>query len=75
MSTVRPTAVQRLASGPDAVLSRTDLRELGHERRAVDSIFRECPAYYLPGYSRPFIRVGDYLELIERCRDDDGKIR
>ena len=28
---------------PDAFLSRSDLRELGLERRAVDAIFRACP--------------------------------
>jgi len=30
---------ERLAN-PGAVLSRTDLRELGYERRAIDAIFR-----------------------------------
>jgi hypothetical protein len=28
---------------PEAVLTRTDLRDLGYERRAVDAIFRACP--------------------------------
>jgi hypothetical protein len=49
---------------PDAVLSRTDLRELGYERRAIDAIFRACPVVALPGYGRPLIRVSDYLNLI-----------
>jgi hypothetical protein len=35
------TPADRLAN-PDAVLSRSDLRELGYERRAVDAIFRGC---------------------------------
>jgi hypothetical protein len=48
------------------VLSRGDLRELGYERRAVDAICRACPSIVLPGYSRPLLRVGDYLELMER---------
>jgi integrase len=34
------------------MLSRTDLRELGWERRAVDAIFRELDVVFLPGYSR-----------------------
>jgi hypothetical protein len=46
------------------VLSRSDLRELGYQRRAVDAIFRACPVVVLPGYSRPVIRVSDYLNLI-----------
>jgi hypothetical protein len=46
------------------VLSRSDLRELGYQRRAVDAIFRACPVVVLPGYSRPVIRVSEYLNLI-----------
>jgi hypothetical protein len=40
------------------------LRELGLERRAVDAVFRALPVIALPGYSRPLIRVRDYLELL-----------
>jgi hypothetical protein len=60
----RPTAAERLAN-PDAFLSRGDLRELGLERRAVDAVFRACPIVAFPGYSRPMIRVRDYLALVE----------
>lgn len=56
--------VERLTM-PDAVLSRVDLRALGHGRRAVDAIFRACPVVVLPGYSRPLIRVADYLHVVE----------
>lgn len=55
-----------LLTNPDALLSRTHLRELGLERRAVDSVFRACPVVALPGYSRPLIRVADYLALLDR---------
>jgi hypothetical protein len=58
-------AAERL-SNPDAVLSRSDLRELGYERRAVDAIFRCCPVVALPGYSRPLIRVSDYHAFLEQ---------
>lgn len=58
---------------PDAVLSRTDLRELGYERRAVDAIFRACPVIALPGYSRPLIRVADYLACVTvHTYNEDG---
>jgi hypothetical protein len=60
---------------PEAVLSRTDLRELGYERRAVDAVFRACPVIALPGYRRPMIRVADFLELIERCTFRDDRVR
>ena len=65
---------ERLAK-PDAVLSRTDLRELGYERRAVDAIFRGCPVVVLPGYSRPLVRVADYLELIKESIHDGSRVR
>jgi hypothetical protein len=56
----RPSAAERL-SNPHGVLTRSDLRELGWERRAVDAIFRACPVVALPGYSRPAILVAEYL--------------
>lgn len=59
----------RLAN-PDALLSRTDLRELGLERRAVDAVFRALPVIVLPGYRRPLVRVSAYLELLERSTYD-----
>jgi hypothetical protein len=51
---------------PDALLTRTHLRELGLERRAVDAVFRALPNVLLPGYSRPMVRAQAYLALVER---------
>jgi hypothetical protein len=68
----RPSAAERT---PEAMLTRTDLRDLGLERRAVDAVFRECPVVQLPGYDRPMVHVRDYLALLEgatycdRCGD------
>jgi hypothetical protein len=64
----------RLAN-PDAFLSRADLRELGLERRAIDAIFRSCPVVALPGYSRPLIRVSDYLALISQHTYAGDRVR
>ncbi len=72
--TAKPTAAERLAT-PDAILTRTDLRDLGWERRGVDSIFRACPVVVLPGYSRPAIRVSDYLRLLEESTYGDDRAR
>jgi hypothetical protein len=69
-----PAPAQRLER-PEAVLSRTDLRELGWERRAVDAIFRACPVISLPGYSRPVIRVADYVALLEASTYADDRVR
>jgi hypothetical protein len=65
----RPTAAELLAT-PDALLTRSHLRDLGLERRAVDAVFRTCPVGAFPGYSRPMIRVRDYLTLLEESTFD-----
>ena len=64
MTNRRPRAAELLET-PGALLNRSDLRELGLERRAVDAAFRACPTVFLPGYARPMIRAADYLELLE----------
>ena len=65
----RPTATELLAK-PDALLNRGHLRELGLERRACDAVFRACPVIVLPGFSRPVIRVRDYLTLLDESTHD-----
>lgn len=70
----RLPAAERLAN-PAAVLTRSDLRELGWERRAVDAIVRSCPAVAIPGYSRTVVLVKDYLELIERSTFRGDRVR
>lgn len=69
-----PSPAERL-SNADAFLSRTDLRALGFERRAVDAVFRALPVVVLPGYSRPLVRVADYLELVERSTFNGERVR
>jgi hypothetical protein len=71
----RPQATQLLET-PGALLTRSDLRELGLERRAVDAVFRALPTVHLPGYTRPLIRAEDYLKLIaERTYDGRTSVR
>jgi hypothetical protein len=69
-----PVATELLAT-PEALLTRTHLRELGLERRAVDAIFRALPVVALPGYSRPMVRVQDYIELVHRNTFRDDRVR
>lgn len=64
-----------LLKTPGALLTRSHLRELGFERRAVDAVFRALPVVALPGYSRPMIRVQDYLELLEHRTLRDDRVR
>jgi hypothetical protein len=70
----RPSAAELLET-PGGMLSRTDLRELGWERRAVDAIFRELDVVFLPGYSRPHVRREDYLALLERSTYRGDRVR
>ena len=69
-----PSPTERLAT-PGAFLSRSDLRDLGLERRAVDAVFRACPVVALPGYSRPLVRVEDYRALIEASTYSGDRVR
>jgi hypothetical protein len=70
----RRTASELLAA-PDAHLTRTHLRELGLERRAIDAVFRACPVVVLPGYSRPLVKVADYLALLSSSTYRDDRVR
>lgn len=77
--TLRARSLEQRLATPDAFLSRTDLRSLGLERRAVDAVFRAIAAgpgiVTLPGYRRPLIRVRDYLALLERSTFTDEAVR
>lgn len=70
----RPSAAERLGV-PEAFLSRGDLAELGLERRAVDAVFRAVPIVALPGYSRPLIRVVDYVAYLEEHTFSGDRVR
>jgi hypothetical protein len=64
-----------LVKTPGALLTRSDLRGLGLERRAIDAVFRALPVVALPGYSRPMIRAEQYLELVEEHTYRDDRVR
>jgi hypothetical protein len=70
----RPSPTDLLRT-PDALLTRSHLRELGLERRAIDAVFRALPVVALPGYSRPMIRVQDYVAFVEHHTFDDDRVR
>jgi hypothetical protein len=70
----RPSSAVLLET-PGALLTRSHLRELGLERRAVDAVFRALPVVALPGYSRPMIRAAQYLELVEQSTYHDDRVR
>jgi glutaredoxin len=57
------------------MLTRSHLRELGLERRAVDAVFRALPVVFLNGYSRGMVRAADYLALIEQQTYAGDRVR
>jgi hypothetical protein len=70
----RPSPTE-LLKRPGALLTRSHLRELGLERRAIDAVFRALPVVALPGYSRPLIRAEQYLDLVEEHTYRDDRVR
>src|SRR5437867_3104391 len=70
----RPSIADLLET-PGAMLTRSHLRALGLERRAIDAVFRALPVVALPGYSRPMIRVEEYRELVEHFTYRDDRVR
>ncbi len=68
------TAAELLEQGT-GYLSRSHLRDLGLERRAIDSVFRHCPTVQIPGYSRPLIRVEDYVATMSGWTYRDDRVR
>jgi hypothetical protein len=72
---VSTPAATELLETPGALLSRSHLRELGLERRAVDAVFRALPVIVLPGYSRPMVRADDYQHLLDESTYDGTRVR
>jgi hypothetical protein len=70
----RPSPAQLLET-PGALLTRSHLRQLGLERRAVDAVFRALPIVAFPGYSRPMIRAEQFLKLVEHSTYRDDRVR
>ena len=68
------SAGERL-SNPEAVFSTTDLRKLGWSRRGVDAILRGCPVVALPGFSRPVVKVADYLLFVDENTYRGDRVR
>lgn len=63
--TRRTYTLEDRLKNPDAFLNRSDLRELGLPRRAIDAIFRVVPVVLLEGYSKPMIQVRHFLGYVE----------
>ncbi len=67
--------VAELLQQPDALLTTSHLAQLGLPRRAIDAVLRELEVVFLPGYSRPMVRVGDYRALVDRSTYGANRVR
>lgn len=74
MTDRRPSAAEVLAT-PGGLLTRSHLRELGLQRRAIDAVFRALPVVQLPGYQRPMVRAEEYLALVDASTFGDDRVR
>jgi hypothetical protein len=65
-----------ILQNPEALVTRTSVaRAYALPRRAVDSVFRHCPTYHLPDYSRPLVKVGDVLEFLAEHEYRGDRVR
>ncbi len=74
-ATPHRVSATELLQTPGALLTRSHLRELGLERRAIDAVFRTLAVVFLPGYSRPMIRAAEFRDLVEQCTYHDDRVR
>jgi hypothetical protein len=70
----KPTAADLIRQGT-GLLHRRHLAELGIERRGIDAIFRQLPVVVISGYTRPTVRVEDYITLLDTSTYRGDRIR
>jgi hypothetical protein len=71
---VRPSAVELLEQGT-GLMTRSHLRDLGLPRAAIDAVFKQLDVVFLTGYSRPMVKVEDYLRLIRESTYGRDRVR
>jgi hypothetical protein len=70
----RPSAVELVEQGT-GLLTRSHLRDLGLPRAAIDAIFKKLDIVSFEGYSRPMVKVEDYLELVAESTYGPDRVR
>ena len=67
--------ITELLEQPEGLLTTSHLAQLGLPRRAIDAVLRELEVVFLPGYSRPLVRVADYRALVDRSTYGANRVR
>jgi hypothetical protein len=70
----RPSVVELLEQGT-GLMTRSHLRDLGLPRAAIDAVFKRLDVVFFEGYSRPLVKVEDYLELLAQSTYDRDQVR
>ena len=70
----RPSAAELLEQGT-GLMTRSHLRDLGLPRAAIDAVFKRLDIVFFEGYSRPMVKVEDYLELLNRSTYGCNRVR
>jgi len=70
----RPSAVELLEQGT-GLMTRSHLRDLGLPRAAIDAVFKRLDVVSFDGYSRPMVKVEDYVELLARSTYGRDRVR
>ena len=56
-------------------MTRSHLRDLGLPRAAIDAVFKRLDVVFFEGYSRPMVRVEDYLEFLAQSTYGCDRVR
>lgn len=70
----RPTPAE-LLDRPGALLTRSDLADLGLTRVMVDAVFRALDVVSFPGTRKTAVKREDYLALVERSTYGHDRVR
>ena len=74
MGAGEPSARDLLEQGV-GLLTRSHLRQLGLPRAAIDAVFKKLDVVYINGYTRPLVKVEDYLRLIRESTYGRDRVR
>ena len=59
----------------DRVIQRYEERKRDGIKRVAEEVYVGPRSSLTPGYSRPLVRVSDYLALLERSTYDGSRVR
>jgi hypothetical protein len=74
MAERRPSARELLEQG-SGYLTRSHLRELGLPRAAIDALLKKLDNYFIEGYTRPMVKVEDFIVLMAASAYGRDRVR